>query len=231
MDKLARLYVQNIFCLHGVPLAIISNRGSHFTSRFWQSLQEEMGTELKFSTDFHPQINGLSEQTNQILEDMLRARVLEFKGSQVQYLPFIEFSYNNSYQETVGMLPYKALYRRKCQSPLYWDNVGKRQMLGPELISDTRHKVLVIRERMNAAQSRQKSYADNRRRPLEFEVGDRVSLKVSPTKGVMRFRKKGKLSPRFIGSFEITRRVGKLAYRIDLPPDLVRHMTFFTYLC
>jgi hypothetical protein len=120
-----------------------------------------MGTELKFSTAFHPQTDGQSERTNQILEDMLRACVFEFKGSWVQYLPLIEFAYNNNYQAIIGMPPYEALYGRKCQSPLYWDNVGERQTLGPELIQDTRDKVRVIKERMSAAQSQQKSYADN----------------------------------------------------------------------
>ena len=220
MDKLARLYVQNIVCLHGVPSAIILDRDSHFTSRFCQSLQKEIGTKLKFSTTFHPQTDGQSEQTNQILKDMLRACVLEFKGSWIQYLPLIEFAYNNSYQATIGMPPYEALYGQKCQSPLFGDNIGERQMLGLELIQDTRDKVCVIKERMSASQSRQKSYADNQR-PLEFEVGDRVFLKVSPLRGVMRFGKKGKLSPRFIGPFKITQRVGKLAYRIALPPYLV----------
>jgi hypothetical protein len=105
---------------------------------------------------------------------MLRACVLEFKGSWVQYLPLIKFAYNNSYQATIGMPPYEALYGRKCQSHLYWDNIGERQTLGPKLIQNTRDKVHVIKEHMSAAQSRQKSYADNRRRPLEFEVGDRV---------------------------------------------------------
>jgi hypothetical protein len=121
--------------------------------------------------------------------------VLEFKGNWVQYLPLIEFAYNNSYQATIGMLSYKALYGRKWQSPLYWDNIGERQMLGSELIQDTREKVHVIKERMSAAQSRQKSYVDNRMRPLEFEVGDHLFLKVSPMRGVMWFGKKGKFSP------------------------------------
>jgi hypothetical protein len=137
-------------------------------------------------------------------------------------LPLIEFAYNNSYQATIGMPLYEALYRQKCQSPLYWDNVGERQMLGLELIQDTRDKVCAIKKRMSAAQCRQKSYVDNRRRPLEFEVGDRVFLNVSPMRGVLRFEKKGKLSFRFVRSFEITHRVGRLAYRIALPPDLVK---------
>jgi hypothetical protein len=115
MDKLTRLYVQNIVRLHGVPSTIISDKDSRFTSRFWQSFQKEMGTKLKFSTAFHPQIDGQSERTNQILEDILRACVLEFRGSWVQYLPLIEFAYNNSYQVTIGMPSYKTLYERKCQ--------------------------------------------------------------------------------------------------------------------
>jgi hypothetical protein len=151
MDKLARLYVQNIVHLHRVPSEIISDRGSHFTSRFWQSLQKEMETELKFSTSFHPQTDSQSKWMNQILEDMLRACVMEFKSSWVQYLPLIDFAYNNSYQATIGMPPYEALYGQKCQSPLYWDNVGERQTLGPELIQDTRDKVRIIKERMSAA--------------------------------------------------------------------------------
>jgi transposase InsO family protein len=110
MDKLARLYVQNVVRLRGVPSAIISDRDSRFTLRFWQSLQKEMGMELKFSTAFHPHTDGQSERTNQILEDMLRAYVFEFKGSWIQYLPLIKFSYNNSYQVTIGMPPYEALY-------------------------------------------------------------------------------------------------------------------------
>jgi hypothetical protein len=180
-----------------------------------------MGMELNFSIAFHPQTDGQSERTNQILEDMLRACVLEFKGSWVQYLPLIKFAYNNSYQATIRMPPYEALYGRKCQSPLYWDNIGERQTLGLELIQDTCEKVRVIKERMSAAQNRQKSYTDKRKRPLEFEVGDRVFLKVSPMREVMRFGKKGKLNPRFIGPFEIAQKVGKLAYRIALPPDLI----------
>ena len=126
MDNLARLYVQNIVHLHGVPSVIILDRDSCFTSRFWQSLQKQMGAELKFITAFHPQTDGQSKRTNQILKDMLRVCVLKFKGSWVQYLSLIEFAYNNSYQAIIRMPPYEALYGRKCQLPLYCDNVGER---------------------------------------------------------------------------------------------------------
>jgi hypothetical protein len=115
----------------------------------------------------------------------------------------------------------KHFMDESAQLPLYWDNVEERQTLGPKLIQDTREKVCVIKERMSVAQSRQKSYADKRKRPLEFKVGDCVLLKVSPMKRVMQFGKKGKLSPRFFKLFKITQIVGRLAYRIALPPDLV----------
>ena len=110
------------------------------------------------------------------------------------------------------MPPYEALYGRKCRSPLYWDKVGERRVLGPELVQQTQEKVDLIRQRLVAAQDRQRKYADQNRRDMEFTTGDLVLLKVSPWKGVMRFGKKGKLSPRFIGPFEILKRVGKVAY-------------------
>ena len=141
--------------------------------------------------------------TIQTLEDMLRACVLDFKESWEDQLPLIEFAYNNSYHATIGMPPYEALYGRKCRSPIYWDKVGEKQVLGPDLVQDTVEKIKIIRKRMQIAQSRQKNYADTRRRPLEFQVGDHVFLKVFPTKGVKRFGIKGKLSPRYIGPFEI----------------------------
>ena len=173
-----------------------------------------MGTKLSLSTAFHPQTDGQSERTIQILEDMLRACVLDFGGSWNKYLPLIEFSYNNSYQSTIGMAPYELLYGRRCRSPLHWDEVGERQLLGPEAVRQAQEAVTLIRQRMLAAQSRQKSYADTKRRDVEFQVGDQVFLKISPMKGVKRFGKKGKLSPRFIGPFEILDKVGAVAYRL-----------------
>ena len=118
------------------------------------------------------------------------------------------------------MAPYEALYGRKCRSPVHWDEVGERSLLGPEIVQHTAKVVEKIRERMKIAQSRQKSYADKRRKDLEFAIGDHVFLKVAPMKGVMRFGKKGKLSPRYVGPFEILERVGDKAYRVALPPSL-----------
>ncbi|XP_073107195.1 uncharacterized protein [Elaeis guineensis] len=118
------------------------------------------------------------------------------------------------------MAPFEALYGRKCRSPICWDEVGERKLLGPEIVQQTAEKIHMIQERLRTAQSRQKSYADNRRRELEFQVSDLVFLRVSPTKGVMRFGVRGKLSPKYIGPFEILDRIGEIAYRLALPPAL-----------
>ena len=179
-----------------------------------------MATNLSFSIAFHPQKNGLSERTIRTLEDMLRACILDFKGSWEKYLSLVEFAYNNSYHSSIEMAPYEALYGRKCKSPLCWEEVGERKLLGPEIIQMTYEKITLIRKRLQTAQSRQKSNYDNLRRKVEFEVGDMVFLKVALMKGVMRFRKKGKLSPRFVGPFEILKRIGKVAYELALPPTL-----------
>ena len=127
-----------------------------------------MGTKLSFSMAFHPQSDGQSERIIQTLEDMLRTCVLDFKGSWENHLPLIEFAYNNSYHASIGMPPFEALYGRKCRSPICWNETDVRQMLGPELIQQTIEKVKLIRKMMQTAQNKQKSYADIRRRELEF---------------------------------------------------------------
>ena len=220
MEKLAQTYVEEIVRLHGVPLSIVSDRDPRFVSGFWKSLHGALGTKLHFSTAFHPQTDGQSERTIQTLEDMLRACTLDFGGRWDTHLPLVEFAYNNSYQATIGMPPYEALYGRKCRSPLHWDEVGEKAVVGPELVLQSVEGVQKIRQRMKAAQDRYKSYADKRRRPLEFVVGDHVFLKVSPVKSVVRFGVKGKLNPRYIGPYEVLERIGPVAYRLALPPSL-----------
>ncbi|GKD92336.1 reverse transcriptase domain-containing protein, partial [Tanacetum coccineum] len=190
--KLAKIYIDEIVARHGVPVSIISDRDGRFTSRCWQTMQKALGTRLDMSTAYHPQMDGKSKHMIQTLEDMLRACVIDFGGSWDVHLPLAEFSYNNSYHSSIRCPSFEALYRRKCRSP----------------------------EKLKAAIDHQKSYADNRRKPLEFEVGDRVILKVSHWKGVIRFGKKGKLASRYVGPFEILERIGPLAYRLRLPEDL-----------
>ena len=126
------------------------------------------------STAFHPQTDGQSERVIQVLEDMLRACALDLQGSWDRHLPLVEFAYNNNFQSSIGMAPYEALYGRPCRSPLSWTEVGEAAVVGPELVLDATQKVKVIRQRLLTAQSRQKSYADRRRRPLSFQEGDHV---------------------------------------------------------
>ena len=198
----------------------MSDRDPRFTTHFWKSFQKAMGTRLTMSTAFHPHTDGQSERTIKVLEDMLRACVMDHQGSWEEHLPLVEFAYNNSYQASIQMARDEALYGRPFRSPLYWTEVRESSIIGPDLIRDTSEKVSLIRQRLLMAQSRQKSYADVRHRPLEFEVGDHVFLNVMPKRGVVRFGKRGKLSSRFIGPFEILERVGIVAYRLALSPSM-----------
>jgi hypothetical protein len=162
---------------------------------------------LKFSSAYHPQTDGQTERTNQILEDMLRACALQDKLGWDKRLSYAEFSYNNSYQASLKMSPFEALH-------------GKRQVFGPEILLEAKDNIKMVRKNMKAAQSRQRSYADTRRRELSFEVGDYVYLKVSPIRGTKRFGVKGKLAPRYIGSYQIQVRHWEVAYQLSLPENL-----------
>ncbi|GJW03065.1 putative reverse transcriptase domain-containing protein [Tanacetum coccineum] len=194
--KLAEIFQQEIVRLHGTPTSIVSDRDPKFTSHFWKGLQKAWGTRLKFSTAFHPQTDGMQSR-----EDLSNL------GRYVEGPCAFNWTVVGEYL--------------KCRAPICWDEVGERLIEGPELIEITNEKVAVAKEKLKEARSRQKSYADKHRRDLEFQVGDRVFLKVSPFRGVKRFGIKGKLSPRFIGPFEILERIGEVSYRLALPPQCV----------
>ncbi|GJY50240.1 putative reverse transcriptase domain-containing protein [Tanacetum coccineum] len=190
MEKLARLYIDEIMARHEVLVSIISNRDGRFTSHFWQTVQKALGTR-----DVH--------------------------------LPLAGFSYNNSYHSSIRYAPLEDLYGRKCRSPVLWADIREGSLIGPKLVLQTTDKVVLIKEKLKVVRDRQKSYADKRRKPLEFEVGDRLLLKVSPWKGVVCFGKKGKLAPRYVGPFEILERIRLVAYRLRLPEELSSvHDTF-----
>ncbi|GJT09670.1 putative reverse transcriptase domain-containing protein [Tanacetum coccineum] len=227
MDKLARMYLKEVVTKHGIPVSIICDRDPRFASNFWRSLQKALGTSLDMSTAYHPQTDGQSERTIQTLEDMLRACVIDFGNGWVKHLPLVEFSYNNSYHASIKAAPFEALYGRKCRSPVCWAEVGQVQLTGPELVQETTERIIQVKQRMQAARDRQKSYANLKRKPMEFQVGDKVMLKVSPWKGVVRFGKRGKLNPRYVGPFKVLKKVGAVAYKLELPQELSRvHNTF-----
>ena len=160
-EDYARIFLDKIVCHHGIPLSIISDRGAQFTSIFWRSFQKGLGSTMKFSTTFHPQMDGQEERTIQTLEDMLRECIIDFKGSWDTHLPLVEFAYNNSFYSFISMAPFEVLYGRWCRSPIRWFEVGEPSLLGPELIYKTLEKVHIIRNRLQTAYSRQKSYADH----------------------------------------------------------------------
>ncbi|KAJ9566749.1 hypothetical protein OSB04_002715 [Centaurea solstitialis] len=198
IDRLTQLCVDEIVMRHGVPILIISDRDSRFTSRFWQSPQAALGTSVDLSTTYHPQTDGQTERTIQTLEDMLRA-----------------------------LCPVRSTVWTQVQTPTQLVGSGRESLLRPDIVQETTDKIKLVQEKLKAARDRQKSYADNRRKPLEFQVGNRVLLKVSPWKGIIRFGKKGKLSPRFVGPFKVVERIGPVAYRLDLPSELSSiHDTF-----
>nr|GEY96911.1 putative reverse transcriptase domain-containing protein [Tanacetum cinerariifolium] len=227
MDKLARIYLKEVVTRHRIPVSIISDRDSRFASNFWRSLQNALGTRLDMSIAYHLETDGQSERTIQTLEDMLRACAIDFGKGWVNHLPLVEFSYNNSYHASIKAAPFEALYGQKCRSHVYWTEVGEAQILGPELIQKTTEKIVQIKQRIQAARDRQKSYADLKRKPMEFQVGDKVMLKVSPWKGVVRFGKRGKLNPRYVGPFKVLERVRDVAYKLELPEELSRVHNMF----
>nr|GFB24435.1 putative reverse transcriptase domain-containing protein [Tanacetum cinerariifolium] len=199
MDKLTKLYLKEVVTRHGIPVSIISDRDPRFASNFWRAFQKALDTRLDMSTSYHPETDGQSKRTIQTLEDMLRACVIDFGNGWERHLPLVEFSYNNSYHASIKAAPFEALYGRKCRSPVCWAEVGDAQLNGPEIIQKTTEKIVQIKQRLQAARDRQKSYADVRR----------------------------KLNPRYIGPFKVLAKVGTISYRLELPQQLSRvHGTF-----
>ncbi|KAA3488290.1 reverse transcriptase [Gossypium australe] len=195
LQRLAKLYVAEVVRLHGVPVSIISDRDPRFSSRFWKALHQAMGTRLDFSTAFHPQTDG--------------------QDSWEEYLPLAEFTYNNSYQSSIQIAPYEVLYGRRCRTPTCWTELGERQVLAPELVSEMEEKVRLIRARLKEASDRQKSYADLKlkdSRPSLFE-----SVTVEEGNEVW---SEGQAKSPVYWTLSGTRTCGPVAYRLELPPEL-----------
>nr|GEU73395.1 putative reverse transcriptase domain-containing protein [Tanacetum cinerariifolium] len=189
MEKLMKLYIKEVVTRHGVPVSIIFDRDSKFTSLFWKVLHKALGTQLDMCMAYHPQTDSQSERTIQTLEDMLRACVLDFKKGWDRHLPLVEFSYNNSYHTSIKATPFEALYGRKCRSPVCWAEVRDAQLTGPPIIHETIEKIVQIKTRIQASR-------------------------------VVRFGKRGKLNPRYVGPFKVIERVGTVTYKLELPQKL-----------
>ncbi|GKB47966.1 putative reverse transcriptase domain-containing protein [Tanacetum coccineum] len=201
MEKLARIYLKEVVKRHGIPVLIIYDRDPRE-----------------------------SERTIQTLKDMLRACVIDFGNGWVNHFPLVEFSYNNSYYASIKAASFEALYDRKCRSPVCWAEVREVQLTGTGIVQETTEKIIQIKQRIQAARDQQKIYVDLKRKPMEFQVGDRVMLKVSPWKGVVHLGKRGKLNSRYVGPFKVLEKVGVVAYKLELPQELSRVHDKYGYI-
>ncbi|GJZ63308.1 putative reverse transcriptase domain-containing protein [Tanacetum coccineum] len=202
IEKLARMYLKEVVMRHRIPVLIICD--------------SDLSISIKFLVVHFRR-----------LWDMLRACAIDFGKGWVNHLPLVEFSYNNSYHASIKAAPFEALYGRKCRSPVCWAEVGQVQLTGPEIVQETTEKIIQIKQRMQVARDRQKSYADLKRKPMDFQVRDKVMLKVLPWKGVVRFGKHGKLNPRYVGLFKVLEKVRSIAYKLELPEELSRVHNMF----
>jgi hypothetical protein len=227
---IANIFMKEIFRLHGMPKNIVSDRDTKFTSNFWKSLMAGLETKLLFSITYHPQTDGQTERLNQILEDMLRMHVMHLPKKWEDYLPLVEFAYNNGYQESLKMSPFEVLYGRPCNTLVSWSNLVNRITIGPNMLKEMEQQVIQIKQNLKVAQNKQKSYADRKRTPREFKMGDHVYLKVRPRKSSLRIGACAKLVPRYCGPFEVLERVGPVAYRLALPPTVKAHNVFHVSL-
>jgi hypothetical protein len=180
--------------------------------------------------DYHPQTDGQTERVNQIVEDMLRMHVMHYPKKWEDYLPLVEFSYKNGYQESLNMIPFEALYGTQCNIPINWSNPVDRITIEPDMPKEIEWKLVQIRQNLKISQDRQKCYADRKRTPREFKTGDHVYLRVRPGKSSLRMRACAKLAPRYYRPFEVLDRVGRVAYRLALPPTLKAHNGFHVSL-
>ncbi|XP_028099053.1 uncharacterized protein LOC114298642 [Camellia sinensis] len=204
------------------PVIIEEIRERQLEDEYMKKIMEELDSKPRPGFVFEN--NVLKFQNRLCVPDCgdLRKRVMteahNFQGNWETYLPLAEFVYNNSYHSSIEMAPYEALCGRKCCSLICWAEVGDRPLLRPELVQETTEKVKLIQQCLKTAQSRQKSYADVRRRDREYEVGDHVFIKVTPMKGQTLFDVKGKLAPRYVGPYEVLEKINPMSYRIALPP-------------
>jgi hypothetical protein len=220
------VYMKEISRLHGMPKTMVSDRDSKFTSKFWKGLFNGFGTNLNFSIAYHQESDGKTERVNQVIEDMLRMYVMDKPSKWEDYLHLVEFDYNNGYQASLKMNPFEALYGRKCNTPVSWDKLADKAVVGPDLLREMEEKMIKIKQNLKAAQDRQKSYANNVITHREFKVGDHVFLKVRANRISLKLGNCSKLAARYCGPFEILERIGPVACMIALPASMSIHNVF-----
>eukprot|EP00253_Pinus_taeda_P006262 PITA_06262 len=228
--QIAHIFMQNVFKLHGLPKTIISDRDVKFTSAFWKTLFAELGTQLNFSTAYHPQTDGQTERVNQMVEDMLRAYVMQQPTGWEDYLHLVEFAYNNDYHTSTQMSPFEVLYGRKCRTRTSWGGPEDKLSLGPEMLKEMEDMVKRVRVNLKAAQDRQKNFADRKRRFKEFQVGDHVYIRIEAKRSTLQWSGCAKLAPRYCGPFQILARVGPVAYQLALPSHIRVHNVFHVFV-
>eukprot|EP00253_Pinus_taeda_P030645 PITA_30645 len=228
-SDVAQVFIRDVVRLHSVPKNIVSNKDAKFTSKFWE-LISGLGTELTFITAYHLQTDGKIERVNRLLEDKLRMYVMHHQMKWEEYLPLVEFAYNNGYQKSLRMSPFEASYGRSCNTPISWSDLVSRVIIGPNMLANMEQEMQVIKKNIKTAQNRHKSYVDRNRLFKEFQVGENEYMHIKPKKISLRVGSCAKLAPWFCKPFSIIERTGLVAYRLALPPTVKVHDFFHVYL-
>jgi hypothetical protein len=211
--------MRNVFKFHGMPSEIISDRDRKFVSEFWTTLFKMCGTKIKMSTTYHPETNGQTERRNRKLEDMLRMYVGKKQHSWIKWLYLVQFAYNEKLHSNIDVSPFFALYGQECRTPISLSTPNSRFESIDQMVREMNEVIESVKVNMKGSQEQAKYYVDQKRSFREFEVGDKVFLKVTPQRSRLKLGKSKKLSPQFCGPFEITKRIGPVAYELRLPID------------